>query len=50
MAKFQFAQETGKPMVRDVRPMEISSKGQSATIMPGWYRQDSRESVTQPTI
>ena len=30
--------ETGKPMVRDTRPMTITYKGQSATFeMPGWY-------------
>ena len=29
---------TGKPMIRDVRPMELKYKGQSVIIqMPGWY-------------
>jgi HTH-type transcriptional regulator / antitoxin MqsA len=38
--------ETGKPMVRDVRPMTITYKGQSSTFdMPGWYCQESDESV-----
>ena len=33
-------------MVRDTRPMEISYKGQSATIdMPGWYCHESGESI-----
>ena len=37
---------TGKPMVRDVRPMEIEYKGQSETVqMPGWYCRDSAESI-----
>ena len=37
---------TNKPMVRDMRPMELSYKGQSVTIqMPGWYCQDFTESV-----
>jgi len=30
--------ETGKPMVRDVRPMTITLEGESITFdMPGWY-------------
>jgi HTH-type transcriptional regulator / antitoxin MqsA len=38
--------ETGKPMVRDTRPMTITYKGQSATFdMPGWYCDDSGESI-----
>lgn len=38
--------ETGKPMVRDVRPMTITYKGQSVTIdMPGWYCDESGESI-----
>jgi HTH-type transcriptional regulator / antitoxin MqsA len=38
--------ETGKPMVRDTRPLTIKYKGQSATIqMPGWYCDESRESI-----
>lgn len=37
---------TGKPMVRDTRPMELNYKGQSATVqMPGWYCRDSGESI-----
>ena len=37
---------TGKPLVRDVRPMELAYKGQSVTIqMPGWYCADSGESI-----
>jgi HTH-type transcriptional regulator / antitoxin MqsA len=38
--------ETGRPMVRDTRPMTINYKGQSATIqMPGWYCDESGESI-----
>jgi HTH-type transcriptional regulator / antitoxin MqsA len=37
---------TGKPMIRDVRPMELTYKGQSVTIqMPGWYCANSGESI-----
>ena len=33
-------------MIRDVRPMELTYKGQSVTIqMPGWYCADSGESI-----
>jgi HTH-type transcriptional regulator/antitoxin MqsA len=46
MAKAPVCPETGKPMVRDTRPMEISYKGQSTTIdMPGWYCHESGESI-----
>lgn len=38
--------QTGLPMVRGVRPMTITYKGQSATIdMPGWYCDESGESI-----
>jgi HTH-type transcriptional regulator/antitoxin MqsA len=38
--------ETGKPMVRDTRPMTFTYKGQSTTIdMPGWYCAESGESI-----
>ena len=38
--------ETGKPMVRDTRPMTLTYKGQSTTIdMPGWYCHESGESI-----
>lgn len=38
--------ETGRPMVRGVRPMTISYKGHSATFdMPGWYCDASEESI-----
>ena len=38
--------ETGKPMVRDTRPMTLTYKGQSTTIdMPGWYCNESGESI-----
>jgi HTH-type transcriptional regulator/antitoxin MqsA len=38
--------ETGKPMVRGVRPMTITYKGQAATVdMPGWYCDESDESI-----
>lgn len=37
---------TGKPMVRGVRPMTLTYKGQSVTVdMPGWYCPDSDEGV-----
>jgi hypothetical protein len=43
--KAPICQETGQPMVRDVRPMKISYKNISTTIdMPGWYCHDSCES------
>jgi HTH-type transcriptional regulator / antitoxin MqsA len=46
MTKAPVCPETGKPMVRDTRPMEISYKGQSTTIdMPGWYCDESGESI-----
>src|SRR5260370_40972637 len=46
MSKAPVCPETGKPMVRDTRPMEISFKGQSTTIdMPGWYCDESGESI-----
>lgn len=33
-------------MVRDIRPMTLTYKGQSTTIdMPGWYCRESSESV-----
>jgi HTH-type transcriptional regulator/antitoxin MqsA len=38
--------ETGKPMVRAERPLEISYKDRSLIIqMPGWYCEDSDESI-----
>lgn len=38
--------ETGKPMVRDIRPMTIAYKEASTTIdMPGWYCDESDESI-----
>jgi HTH-type transcriptional regulator / antitoxin MqsA len=37
---------TGKPMIRDVRPIALNYKGQSLTIqMPGWYCAESGESI-----
>jgi HTH-type transcriptional regulator / antitoxin MqsA len=46
MSKAPVCPQTGKPMVRDTRPMEVSFKGQSATIdMPGWYCNESGESI-----
>ena len=46
MAKTPVCPETGKPMARDTRPVEISYKGQSTTVdMPGWYCLESGESV-----
>jgi HTH-type transcriptional regulator / antitoxin MqsA len=38
--------ETGKSMVRGLRPMTITYKGLSATFdMPGWYCDESSESI-----
>jgi HTH-type transcriptional regulator/antitoxin MqsA len=46
MSKIPVCPQTGKPMVRDVRPMEISYKEQSTTVdMPGWYCAESDESL-----
>ena len=46
MSKPPVCPETGKPMVRDTRPLEISYKGQSATVdMPGWYCHESGQSL-----
>ena len=46
MNKTPLCPETGKPMVRDTRPMTITYKGQSATFdMPGWYCDESGESI-----
>jgi HTH-type transcriptional regulator/antitoxin MqsA len=46
MSKAPVCPETGKSMVRDTRPMELSYKGQSTTIdMPGWYCHESGESI-----
>jgi HTH-type transcriptional regulator / antitoxin MqsA len=49
MAKSPVCPETGKPTVRDVRPMTISYKGQSSTFdMPGWYCHESGEAIHTP--
>jgi HTH-type transcriptional regulator / antitoxin MqsA len=46
MTKIPVCPETGKPMVRDTRPMTISYKGESSTFdMPGWYCHESGESI-----
>jgi HTH-type transcriptional regulator / antitoxin MqsA len=46
MSNVPVCPETGKPMARGTRPMEISYKGQSTTIdMPGWYCDESSESI-----
>lgn len=46
MSEVPLCPETGKPMERGTRPMEISYKGQSTTIdMPGWYCDASSESI-----
>jgi HTH-type transcriptional regulator/antitoxin MqsA len=46
MTKAPTCPETGKPMVRDTRPMTVAFKGHSITIdMPGWYCDDSGESI-----
>jgi HTH-type transcriptional regulator/antitoxin MqsA len=46
MSKAPVCPETGKPMVRDMRPMTITYKEQSSTFeMPGWYCDESDESI-----
>ncbi len=46
MTKTISSPETGKPLVRDVRPMTITYKGASMTVdMPGWYGEDENDSV-----
>jgi HTH-type transcriptional regulator/antitoxin MqsA len=46
MTKAPICPETGKPMVRDTRPVAVTYKGHSTTIdMPGWYCNDSGESI-----
>lgn len=46
MSKAPICPETGKPMARGVRPLEVSYKGQSTTVeMPGWYCDGSSESI-----
>lgn len=46
MADAPTCPETGKPMVRDIRPMTFTYKGHSVTIdMPGWYCNESDESI-----
>jgi|ERR1700722_15102624 HTH-type transcriptional regulator/antitoxin MqsA len=46
MTRAPVCPETGKPMVRDMRPMTITYKGQSSTFeMPGWYCDESDESI-----
>jgi HTH-type transcriptional regulator/antitoxin MqsA len=46
MSKPPRCPETGKPMVRDTRPMTIAYKDQSSTFdMPGWYCHESGESI-----
>lgn len=46
MTEAPFSPVTGRPMVRDTRPMELKYKGESVTVqMPGWYCLDSSESI-----
>jgi HTH-type transcriptional regulator/antitoxin MqsA len=46
MTKAPTCPATGKPMVRDTRPMTLEYKGQSTMIdMPGWYCNESGESI-----
>ena len=46
MANAPLCPVTGQPMVRDVRPMELSFKGFTTTLeMPGWYCDASGESL-----
>ena len=38
--------ETGQPMERGVKPLELSYKGQTITVeMPGWYGEESSEGL-----
>jgi HTH-type transcriptional regulator/antitoxin MqsA len=46
MTKAPLSPETGRPMIRDTRPMTLTYKGHSATVaMPGWYCTDTDESI-----
>ena len=46
MTKAPTCPVTGKPMVRDTRPMTLEYKGQSTMIdMPGWYCNEFGESI-----
>jgi HTH-type transcriptional regulator/antitoxin MqsA len=46
MANAPLSPVTGRPMVRDVRPMKLTYKGHSVTIeMPGWYCENSDEAI-----
>jgi HTH-type transcriptional regulator / antitoxin MqsA len=46
MAKTPRCPQTGKPVVRDTRPMTITYDGRSSTFeMPGWYCDESGESI-----
>lgn len=46
MSQAPLSPVTGKPMVRDVRPMTFRYKGETITVdMPGWYCADSDESL-----
>ncbi len=46
MKKPPVCPETGKPMVRDTRPMTLTYKGQATTFdMPGWYCHEFGESI-----
>jgi HTH-type transcriptional regulator / antitoxin MqsA len=46
MAKMPRCPQTGKPMVRDTRPMTITYDGRSSRFeMPGWYCDESGESI-----
>jgi HTH-type transcriptional regulator/antitoxin MqsA len=41
--------ETGVALHRDVRPLTLTYKGESITVdMPGWYGDQSDESVCDP--
>lgn len=46
MAEVMLSPESGKPMTRGIRPIEITYKGLSMTVdMPGWYCEGSDEGV-----
>ena len=46
MAETPICPKTGAPMLRDVRPMTLTYKGESITFdQPGWYSDESDEGI-----
>ena len=46
MADAPLSPTTGKPMIRGIRPVEISYRGRSKMVeMPGWFCDASGESI-----